>query len=87
MTPEELKAKMDAFRTAIAGLVAEAAEIKAAIGATSPGMHFDLGEMMANTTLGIRHLEDAAMRFGKTIQASAGGVSPLGGPKTPVAGT
>ncbi len=41
------------------------------------------GEMLANVTLAFRHLEDAAMRFGKGIQAAESGVSPLGGPDTP----
>ena len=36
----------------------------------------DIGEVMANLTLAYRHLEDASMRIGKTIQARAGGTSP-----------
>lgn len=35
----------------------------------------DRGEVMANLTLAYRHLEDASMRLGKTIQAYDGGVS------------
>lgn len=35
----------------------------------------DFGEMLANVTLAYRHLEDAAMRLGKVIQAYEGGVS------------
>ena len=35
----------------------------------------DFGEVMANLTLTYRHLEDASMRLGKTIQAFDGGVS------------
>ena len=35
----------------------------------------DVGEVMANLTLTYRHLEDASMRVGKTIQARAGGKS------------
>jgi hypothetical protein len=35
----------------------------------------DLGEMRANIQLAYRHLEDARMRLGKTIQALEGGVS------------
>lgn len=34
-------------------------------------------EMIANTTLSYRHLEDAAMRIGKALQANSGGVSIL----------
>lgn len=33
------------------------------------------GEMIANTILTFRHLEDAAMRLGKVLQANNGGVS------------
>jgi len=35
----------------------------------------DKGEMTANIMLAYRHLEDAAMRLGKAIQAYDGGVS------------
>lgn len=35
----------------------------------------DVGEMIANAMLAYRHLEDAAMRLGKTIQAYEGGKS------------
>ena len=35
------------------------------------------GEMIANATLSYRHLEDAAMRIGKSIQAYNGGTSIL----------
>lgn len=35
----------------------------------------DRGEVLANITLAYRHLEDAAMRLGKAIQAYDGGVS------------
>ena len=41
------------------------------------------GEEIANLTIALRHLEDAAMRVGKAIQANQGGESPLGGPSTP----
>jgi hypothetical protein len=33
------------------------------------------GESIANATLAFRHLEDAAMRLGKVLQALNGGVS------------
>lgn len=33
----------------------------------------DIGEELANLALAYRHLEDASMRIGKTIQALAGG--------------
>jgi len=35
----------------------------------------DKGEIIANTTLAYRHLEDCAMRLGKAIQAYEGGKS------------
>lgn len=35
----------------------------------------DIPEMMANVTISYRHLEDAAMRLGKVIQAWDGGTS------------
>jgi len=35
----------------------------------------DTGEVIANVTLAMRHLEDARMRLGKAIQAADGGVS------------
>ena len=36
----------------------------------------DINEEMANMMLAYRHLEDASMRIGKTLQALEGGVSP-----------
>jgi hypothetical protein len=36
---------------------------------------YDLAEVHANIMLAYRHLEDAAMRLGKAIQARDGGVS------------
>lgn len=41
----------------------------------SPESVHDLDEVHANITLAYRHLEDAAMRLGKAIQARDGGVS------------
>jgi hypothetical protein len=35
----------------------------------------EINEVLANLTLAYRHLEDAAMRLGKAIQAADGGVS------------
>ncbi len=39
------------------------------------GSKADIGEMKANIMLSYRHLEDAAMRLGKVLQAHDGGVS------------
>lgn len=77
MSPER-KAKMDAFRHALAGLVAEAYLFATSLSDTDSNK----GEQAANTMLAIRHMEDAAMRFGKVVQAGSGGTSPLGGPAT-----
>lgn len=71
---------MDALRTGIKAMVAQAVDIKGKVG--TPPLD-NAGEVIANITLAYRHLEDAAMRFGKAIQASDGGVSLLGGPNTP----
>lgn len=81
MEPQTLKSEMSAHRERLAAFVATAVENKKAV--ISAGT-FD-GEVVANITLAIRHLEDAAMRFGKAIQAADGGKSPLGGPDTPKA--
>ena len=83
MSKEEFKNAMAATRETIASLVAAAAEMKTKVQSNDAEEGQDKGEMIANVMLGLRHLEDAAMRFGKAIQASEGGVSPLGGPKTP----
>ncbi len=84
MPKEQFKEIMTDLRTRIAPLVEVAAAAK---GVVQKGVGVeegqDVGEMIANIMLGVRHLEDAAMRFGKAIQASEGGTSPLGGPKTP----
>ena len=70
---------MGVYRESLKDLVASAVRTKAEV--ISKGTYD--GEVPANITLAIRHLEDAAMRFGKAIQAAEGGVSPLGGPDTP----
>lgn len=85
METEQFKARMSAFREALAGLTADAVEIKNTVAAESEVPGQNKGEILANVTLAYRHLEDAAMRFGKAIQAADGGTSPLGGPATPAA--
>lgn len=77
---------MDALRTGIKNMVAEAVSIKSEIQKDGPDgadVGQNKGEMLANITIAYRHLEDAAMRFGKVIQSADGGESPLGGPSTP----
>lgn len=50
-------------------------EIKNSINTRPEVVGQDKGEMIANVTLAYRHLEDAAMRLGKAIQAYEGGQS------------
>lgn len=85
MTKEEFKEACATRRDDIAGLVAGMSSLKGAINENPPTDGENRGEVMANITLSLRHLEDASMRLGKAIQASEGGVSPLGGPSTPSA--
>ena len=49
--------------------------LKESIKSLPPSDVADSGEMIANVTLAYRHLEDAAMRMGKAIQAYEGGKS------------
>lgn len=49
------------------------------------GVGADPSEMVANMMLSYRHLEDAAMRLGKAMQAYQGGVSILDRPATEIA--
>lgn len=83
MDPIAFKDEMDKQRETLKLLVGNAAQVKAAVTVADAQPGQDKGEMIANVTIALRHLEDAAMRFGKAIQASAGGQSPLGGPDTP----
>lgn len=90
MSNEEFTAEMTAQRNTIKLLVGKAARSIAATKAMldpEVGSGVDKGEMIANQIIAMRHLEDAAMRFGKAIQAASGGVSPLGGPDTPNGGS
>lgn len=81
MPKDSLIFQLSAFRESLKGLVGEAVMIKGQVmGSNDP--HYD-SEVVANITIAYRALEDAAMRFGKAIQAADGGVSPLGGPNTP----
>lgn len=75
---------MDGFRERCKAIVGEAVEIKKIIQRDGDADdQQNSPEMIANLVLAIRHIEDAAMRFGKVIQAASGGESPLGGPNTP----
>lgn len=75
----EFESKMKGLREDIASLVLRSHAAKEGVTPNYP----NVGEVMANVTLALRHLEDAAMRFGKAIQSATTGMSPLGGPATP----
>lgn len=83
MPKDVFKNTMDDMRIGLKSMVSQASDIKTQIAKNDAEEGQDKGEMIANVMLALRHLEDAAMRFGKAIQASEGGVSPLGGPNTP----
>lgn len=86
MPLEQVKAEMTAHRDTIKLLVANAAQFVAAALAADAQEGQNKSEIIANAIIAMRALEDAAMRFGKVIQAASGGVSPLGGPDTPAKG-
>lgn len=77
------------FTDACNGLRANIADLCAALSVFKnsvqllPPTGSNRGEELANLMLAFRHLEDAAMRIGKAIQANTTGESPLGGPSTP----
>lgn len=77
MDKDILTSEMSAFRTELAAIVAEAVLVRQKVHNV---LDIEVGN---NIELAVRHLEDAAMRFGKAIQAASGGESPLGGPRTP----
>lgn len=74
---------MSNHREVLKSLVKNIVQAMEAVRAADEIAGQDKNEMCANMMLGLRHMEDAAMRFGKAIQASSGGISPLGGPDTP----
>lgn len=84
MPTQDFKNEMTNFRDALKLLVGNATQVIAALRTADELEGQNKSEMAANVTIAMRHLEDAAMRFGKAVQASDGGVSPLGGPNTPM---
>lgn len=84
MPLETIKEEMTKQRDTIKFLVGNANQFILATKSSDELENQNKGEMIANAMLGLRHLEDAAMRFGKVIQAADGGQSPLGGPDTPI---
>lgn len=83
MPLDKLKETLNGYRATLKIGVAEATQLKEEVRVADAPEGQDKGEVIANLMLAIRHLEDAAMRFGKAIQAADGGISPLGGPNTP----
>lgn len=83
MDTQSINFAMDNVRKAIKAMVGEVNGTKVLVIKGDEQQGQNKGEIIANIQLGIRHLEDAAMRFGKAIQAASGGESPLGGPDTP----
>lgn len=66
----DLRAKIKAVAAEVKGFIQLSKDATIAV-----GVH--RGEMIANATLSYRHLEDATMRIGKSMQAFQGGVSIL----------
>ncbi len=65
------------LRTKIKEVGQQVLELKGSVNPapSNPGETQNKGEMLANLMLAYRHLEDAAMRVGKAIQAFEGGSS------------
>jgi len=63
------------LRKSLKDLGTECQYMKAQIASEALPNTADKAEMVANTMLAYRHLEDARMRLGKVIQAYDGGVS------------
>jgi hypothetical protein len=80
-TVEELKTEANELRGLIKRIGDQVLALKASVKETADrgiipsNPPIDFGEAIAVTVLSYRHLEDARMRLGKTIQALDGGVS------------
>ena len=61
-------------RAGIKNIAAQIKTLKEDIDKSERNKIEDRGEVMANLTLAYRHLEDASMRLGKTLQVLDGGV-------------
>ena len=72
MTFKEL---LDDFRKRLKTIAADVKAAKEERSKCETTKEEDMGEELANLTLTYRHLEDASMRVGKTIQALSGGKS------------
>ncbi len=83
LPPADFKNDCDTLRTDLKAIAARTIALMKHSTFDNLPAPSNAGEMKANTMLAFRHLEDAAMRVGKAIQAYMGGESPLGGPSTP----
>lgn len=83
MPASDFKVTCDTFRNELKNIAGRVSDFKFLVSQAPVIPTENRGEEIANLTLAFRHLEDAAMRVGKAIQAYEGGVSPLGGPTTP----
>ena len=72
---DSIQSQCGEFRTEIKGVGNKVLEFKKLVSSATFPSGVDTGEMLANITLAYRHLEDAAMRVGKVIQAYEGGKS------------
>ena len=79
---ETLKAKCDRLRTTLRAVELEARSIKDCREVTGAGLGVP-GEVIAQSMLAVRHLEDARMRLGKVLQYSGDGVSIYDAAKAP----
>jgi len=75
MPEETLDEALIRFRAELKELAEQVKAVKGEKAKSEADGIEDIGEVMANLTLTYRHLEDASMRVGKTIQARAGGKS------------
>jgi len=75
MENESFDETLARFRIILKNIASEVKELKSNKQKREVDKVEDIGEVLANLTLTYRHLEDASMRIGKTIQARAGGKS------------
>ena len=76
MGEKTFKEVLDGFRARIKVLAKDIKNAKEDKSKCEVNGTEDIGEEMANMMLAYRHLENASMRIGKTLQACSGGVSP-----------
>ena len=72
---DDFKSTISNFRAKIKESAQELLEVREIKKVSESNAVEDPAEVLANMTLAYRHLEDAAMRLGKVIQAYDGGIS------------